>query len=94
MFKLIFKTIGLLIIIVLLAVALALWKGGEPFRWIGEKTESAGQSVVKFGDKVDELREGGKKAEKKIMDLKDRIEQKIDLKQTPKDKNGTADQDK
>ncbi len=74
MFKLISRTISLISLIlipIILTVALALWKGGEPFRWIGKKTEEVGQAIIHFGDIVDELKGKKKKAEETIKQLKD-----------------------
>ena len=72
-FKLIRKTISLIILIIILLVAIAIWKGGEGFRWIGKKTEQIGRSVERFGDKVDEIRSNKQKAEKTIKQLKEKI---------------------
>jgi cell shape-determining protein MreC len=81
MFKLIFKLISFLILSVIFLVFLAFWKGGEPFRWTGEKTEKIGKLVQTIGNKIDELKQGGKKAEKKLKDLKE------DLKYFTKEKS-------
>ena len=61
MFKLIFKTITIIVFLVILIAALAFWKGGKPFRWIGNKTESVGNAIGQFGDMIDDLK--GKKEE-------------------------------
>lgn len=56
MFKLIFRIIVTAIILIVLTLFLAFWKGGEGFRWIGEKIESAGKAIEKFGDMVDGIK--------------------------------------
>jgi hypothetical protein len=43
MIKLILKLIGLFILAVIIFLALSLWKGGDPFRWLGYKSEQAGE---------------------------------------------------
>ena len=60
MFKFIFKEITLIFFLVFLSVSLALWKGGEPFRWIGDGLIIVGKEISSFGDKVDEFISGGK----------------------------------
>ena len=63
MFKIIFRTITIIVFIVILIAALAFWKGGKPFRWLGKKTESVGVVIGQFGDMIDNLK--GKKNEVK-----------------------------
>jgi len=66
MIKWIFKIIGLLILTVIIFLALALWQGGKPFRWLGQKSEQAGE-IVK--EKSEEM---GKEADK-IKQRTDRV---------------------
>ena len=42
MFKLLRQLIGLALIAGLIFLALSLWKGGKPFRWLGQESEKAG----------------------------------------------------
>jgi nitrogen fixation/metabolism regulation signal transduction histidine kinase len=63
MFKIIFRTITIIVFIAILIVALAAWKGGKPFRWLGKKTEAVGVAIGQFGDMIDNLK--GKKEEVK-----------------------------
>lgn len=63
MFKLIFRTITIIVFSVILIAVLAVWQGGRPFRWLGNKTESVGNAIVQFGDMIDDLK--GKKEEVK-----------------------------
>jgi hypothetical protein len=58
MIKWVFKVIGLLLLAGIIFFALSLWKGGDPFRWLGQKTEQAGEIAKK---KSEEL---GKEADK------------------------------
>jgi hypothetical protein len=58
MIKWVFKVIGLLLLAGIIFLALSLWKGGDPFRWLGQKTEQAGEIAKK---KSEEL---GKEADK------------------------------
>ncbi|MDH4028942.1 MAG: hypothetical protein OEU95_08930 [Nitrospirota bacterium] len=71
MLKLFFRTIILILFIIFLVLGLSLWKGGEPFRWIGEGTRSAGDSISKFGDFVDDVITGGSALRKDYDKVKD-----------------------
>ena len=71
MFKLIFRTINIIVIIIILIVGLALWKGGEPFRWLGEGMVTIGEKVSEVGDIVDEMLDGGSKMKKSYKELKE-----------------------
>jgi hypothetical protein len=91
MFKLIFKIISFIVILIVIIVALAVWKGGEPFRWIGKKIENVGKSIESFGDMVDEIKEGQKKAAEKFIELKESLDSIQNNKQEQsKNKNGTT----
>ncbi len=71
MTKLIFRVTSTILILIILTVVLAFWKGGAPFRWVGEKTVAAGETIIHFGDIVDELKEGAKKAQETLKQLKE-----------------------
>lgn len=73
MFKLIFRMMFLAIFLVFISAALAIWKGGEPFRYFGEGVIVVGQSIEKFGDFVDEFVSGSDKLRRKYDKLKDII---------------------
>jgi hypothetical protein len=75
MFKLIFRTVFLILFIIILIAGLAIWKGGEPFRWVGGKTEAVGKAIIHFGDIVDELKNEKKKAQKTLKRVKEAIVQ-------------------
>ena len=68
MFKLIKRLIGVIIIAAIVFIALSLWKGGNPFRWFGEKSEQAGEIVKEkskaIGEEADRIKE-------KTKDIKD-----------------------
>jgi hypothetical protein len=88
MFKLIFRTIAVFVILIVAVIALAVWKGGDGFRWIGRKTESAGRAVGKLGDMVDGIKEGKEKAEKALEGMKEGMDYKKDKEQgQAQDKN-------
>ena len=72
MFKLIFRTIIIALFLVFISVALAIWKGGEPFRYFGEGVIVVGKSIVKIGDFVDDF-VSGTKLRKKYDKIKDVI---------------------
>lgn len=71
MFKLIFKATLLLWFLIFITAALAIWKGGEPFRYFGEGVIVVGNSIMKFGDFVDEFIAEGKSLRKSYDKLKD-----------------------
>lgn len=71
MLKLIFKTILIIFILIVMTVLLAVWKGGEPFRWVGDKVVVTGKAIEKFGDAVDGIKEGSGKIKKKLSELKE-----------------------
>ena len=71
MLKLIFKTILIIFILIIMTVVLAVWKGGEPFRWVGDKVVVTGKAIEKFGDAVDGIKKGSGKIKKKMSELKE-----------------------
>jgi hypothetical protein len=73
-FKLIYKTIVITVFLVFVSIALAMWKGGEPFRIFGDGLTVVGKSIMKFGDLVDEFIDGGKKLRESYDKLKDVID--------------------
>jgi hypothetical protein len=73
MFKLIFRIMVIILFTVFLTVALALWKGGEPFRLVGEGTVIIGRAISEFGDFVDDFISGGKQIGKRYEDIKEII---------------------
>jgi hypothetical protein len=86
MIKWVFKTIGLLLLAVIIFLALALWKGGEPFRWLGRQSEQAGEMVKekseelskeadKIKQKTDAVRETTKKVTKGIRRTGEKIKE-------------------
>jgi hypothetical protein len=73
MFKFIFKSITIFFFLIFLIVSLAIWKGGEPFRWIGDGLVIMGKTVMDFGDTVDEFIEGSKEVRESVEKIKDVI---------------------
>ncbi|MBI5666342.1 MAG: hypothetical protein HZC49_14830 [Nitrospirae bacterium] len=73
MFKLIFRTVIIVVFLIFVTVALGLWKGGEPFRYFGEGVTVVGKSIIGFGDFVDEFKSGNNKYRKKYDKVKDII---------------------
>ncbi len=74
MFKLIFRTIVIILFLVFLTIALATWKGGEPFRMLGEGTVIVGKKISEFGDFVDDIIKGTKGMKKSYDKFKDVID--------------------
>ncbi len=73
MFKLFFKVITLAVFLVFLTVAVALWKGGEPFRWVGDGLKIMGKSFSEFGDSVDNFIEGSSEVRENIDKISDAL---------------------
>ncbi len=67
MFKLIRRLIGFIIIAAIVFLILALWQGGNPFRWFGKKSERAGEIVKQ---RSEEAAEKADKIKKKTDDIK------------------------
>ena len=74
MFKMIFRTITIIVFLIFLIIGVALWKGGEPFRWVGEGLETIGEKVSDVGDLIDEMIDGGKQVKKSYEELKEVID--------------------
>lgn len=92
MFKLIFKVISVIGVLILIVVALSVWKGGEPFYWLGKKTVEIGKSIEEFGDLVDEVIKGQKKAAEKFKELKEELDSiKEGTKESEEPENGAGD---
>jgi hypothetical protein len=73
MFKIIFKGITIFFFIVFLMVSLAIWKGGEPFRWLGDGLVIMGRTITDFGDTVDDFIKGSKEVRKNVEKIKEVI---------------------
>lgn len=73
MFKIIFKAIVVVFFIMFLAVSLALWKGGEPFRWVGDGLVVIGNEITDFGNVVDDFIKGSKEFRDNVERVKDAI---------------------
>jgi|MudIll2142460700_1097286.scaffolds.fasta_scaffold1384254_1 hypothetical protein len=73
MFKLIFRTIFIVVFVIFLSIGTAVWKGGGPFRWLGEKTVTIGKSIQRFGDYIDDVKAGGHKIKKTYNEIKETI---------------------
>ena len=73
-----------------LIVLLAVWRGGEPFRWMGDKVVIAGRAIEQFGDTIDVVKRGSDKIKKKIKELKEDLTQETKKEEKPKDKSGSA----
>ncbi len=94
MFKLIFRTITLFIILIIITIVLAVWKGGEPFRWVGDKTVSIGRTIGKFGDMIDGMKETKRKAVKTLKEMKETFIPTKDDSTEEEPKSKDADTDK
>jgi len=74
MFKLIFRTITTIVFLIFLVIGLAFWKGGEPFRWVGDGMVNIGEKVSDVGGLVDEMIDGGSQVKKSYDELKEVID--------------------
>jgi hypothetical protein len=52
MFKLITRLIGIIILAGIVFLALAMWEGGKPFRWVGIKSKQAGEAIMKKSEEI------------------------------------------
>ncbi len=97
MFKLISRIISLIMFLIIVIAALAFWKGGEPFRVLGEGMVIAGEEIQIFGNLIDEMKEGGEKVGEQLKEMKETLDT---LKESPKEQekpessNGTVNKDK
>ncbi|VAX33206.1 hypothetical protein MNBD_NITROSPIRAE02-867 [hydrothermal vent metagenome] len=66
MFKLIRRIICLAIIAVVTFMVIAILKGGEPFRWFGQKSEEAGQLIQEKSDELAEKADNLQSTKKKL----------------------------
>ena len=73
MFKFIFRTITLIMFLLFMIIGLAVWKGGDPFRTMGQVITEAGNIISKFGDLVDDVKRGGNNVHKTYDKLKETI---------------------
>jgi len=73
MFKMIFRIIFIIVFVIFLSIGIAVWKGGEPFRWLGEKTVTTGKIIQRFGDYIDDVKAGGHKIKKTYEEIKETI---------------------
>jgi len=91
MFSLIKNIISLAIIIGLIFLFISLWKGGEPFRWFGKKSEQAGEIIKKKSEDIsktadelkkqtEDLKEKTKMLKKELAETKNKINQTQDIK--------------
>ncbi|VAX31688.1 hypothetical protein MNBD_NITROSPIRAE03-1120 [hydrothermal vent metagenome] len=71
MFKLIKRFICLAIIAVVAFIVIAVLKGGEPFKWVGQKSEEAGKLIQ---EKSNELAERADEIQKTKEKLKEQTE--------------------
>jgi len=69
MFRLVFRITALLSILMVLLIGVAIWKGGEPFRWLGRKTVAIGREMTDLGDMIDSLKGKKRRVEKIYKDL-------------------------
>ncbi len=86
MFKFIFKSVVITIFLIFLSVSLAIWKGGEPFRYFGEGVIVVGESIMKFGEFVDDFIAGGRAMRKSYDKLKGVIDTEKESERTGNDK--------
>lgn len=74
MFKLLFRLITITMFIFFLVIGIAVWKGGEPFRILGEGTIAVGYEISRFGDFVDELAKDSRAVKKTYGKIKEAVD--------------------
>ena len=73
MFKLIFRTMVIVVFVIFLSIGLAVWKGGAPFKWLGAKTIAAGSFMQEIGDYIDNVKDSGRKVKKTYEEIKQTV---------------------
>jgi len=73
MFKLIFRTMVVVLFVIFLSIGFAVWKGGAPFRWLGAKTIAVGTVIQEIGDYIDNVKGSGRKVRKTFDEIKDTV---------------------
>jgi hypothetical protein len=73
MFKLITRLIGLIVIAGIISLALAMWDGGKPFRWLGIKSQRAGEVIKKKSEEIGEEADKIKKKFESIKNVTERV---------------------
>jgi|GEM_PF-475741 len=82
MCKLIKRVVCFLVTALIVFFAVALWSGGEKFRWFGEKTGGAIKGMSeKLGEKADEIKQEKDKTVERIRKLAGRGEPPVDYEQ-------------
>lgn len=84
LFRLIKFLVGVFILSVIVFVVLALWKGGEPFRWLGNKTEQASsalkersEEMAREADRLKRTTDSVRKKTEKVKESLEKTEEKI-----------------
>lgn len=72
MFKLIRRVICIAVILAIITMGLAFWRGGERLLWFGKKAEETGKAVR---EKTEEFVKEADKTKKEAEDIKKRIEE-------------------
>jgi gas vesicle protein len=76
-FKLIGRLIGVAIIAAMAFLALSLWHGGKPFRWLGTRFEQAGEVAGEKSNKLAEAADKIKKTTENFRDTKKKVTEDI-----------------
>lgn len=71
MFKLIRRLIALALLAGIVFLALSLWKGGDPFRWVGKQSEKAGEVIR---DRSEDIGKEADRIKKQSGDLQEATE--------------------
>jgi hypothetical protein len=84
MFKFAMRIIGVIVIAGIIFLALAIWEGGKPFRWLGSKSEQAGETIKKkseeaagVADKIRNKSESLRSVAKRVAEGVKKAEEKI-----------------
>jgi hypothetical protein len=82
MIKLIVRLIFLAIVAGLIFIGVAIYSGGEKFRWFGKKV---GQESEKMGEKADKIKQGSEKVIKGIEQTTEKVKGITGSKESKKD---------
>jgi len=77
MFKLIKRLIVIVLIAGIVLIAISFWKGGEPFRWFGKKSEKAGEVIKEKSEEIGKEADKIKKKTEKVKDTTKKVTENI-----------------
>jgi methyl-accepting chemotaxis protein len=78
MFKLVTRLMGIVVVAGLILLALSMWEGGQPFRWIGIKSQQAGEAIRKRSEELGEAADKIRKKAGSVRNVTERVTEGIE----------------